>query len=229
MKATPKSRPAARSGRPSREGAAKIDEKILDAAEDVFLKRGFEGASIDEVAEIARAGKTTIYSRYAGKKELFVAVVLRNVSNMLRIAETSPQGASMEARLRTLGSNIIARALSPKTIRLFRVTLSEAERFPDIANQVSHLARERGIGEVARLLGEVQDAPEACRRDDAHAPPPSANARIFMDLVVLPMVLRTLFGESPAKLQAEIPHHVADRVAFFLSASKALRLTQMEA
>ncbi len=191
--------------------------------------RGFEGASIDEVAEVARAGKTTIYARYAGKKDLFAAVALRNVSSMVQIEETSPQGATVEARLRTLGANIVARAMSHKAIRLFRVTLSEAERFPDIASQVSQLARERGIEEVARLLGEWNGAPEACPDGDASASQPLEEAKIFMDLIVLPMVLRRLFGESEVTLQAEISDHVADRVAFFLAGSQMRRPATGEA
>jgi AcrR family transcriptional regulator len=228
MKDALKRRPAARPGRLPRELAAKVGERILDAAEQVFLQRGFEGSSVDEIADVARAGKTTIYSRYAGKQDLFAAVVLRNVSLMLQIAESCPQGATVEARLRHLGAAIIERAMSHNAIRFFRVTLSEAERLPEIASQVSRLARERGIDEVARLLGELDDAPLS-RPLDAQAGRQLADARIFVDLVVLPMVLRSLFGESPEVLRAEIPDHVADRVGFFLVASKKRRPAAAEA
>jgi AcrR family transcriptional regulator len=221
MKTAVKRKPAARPGRLPRELAEKVDARILDAAEQVFLKRGFAGATVDEVAEVAHAGKTTIYSRYPSKKDLFAAVLLRNVSDLLQLSESSPQGATMEARLQNLGSKIVSRAMSHKTIDLFRVTLAEAERFPDIACQVSQLARERGIDEVARLLRDLDDAPGA--RGQAE------EAKIFMDLVVLPMVMRRLFGESLTILQAEVARHVADRVAFFLAASKTRRPAQEEA
>jgi AcrR family transcriptional regulator len=212
MKADVKRKPAARPGRLPRELAEKVDARILDAAEHVFLKRGFAGATVDEVAEVAHAGKTTIYSRYPSKKDLFAAVLLRNVSDLLQLSESSPQGATMEARLQNLGSKIVSRAMSHKT---------EAKRFPDIACQVSQLARERGIDEVARLLRDLDGAPV----DDGQ----SEEAKIFMDLVVLPMVMRRLFGESLTILQAEVTPHVADRVAFFLAASKARRPAQVEA
>jgi AcrR family transcriptional regulator len=51
--------------------------RILDAAAKVFLKRGFEGASVDEIADVARAGKPTIYARFPGKEALFAAVMAR--------------------------------------------------------------------------------------------------------------------------------------------------------
>src|SRR5215469_14620192 len=52
-----------RIGRPRRELAGKVDDRILDAARRAFIKRGLAGASIDEIASMARAGKPTIYAR----------------------------------------------------------------------------------------------------------------------------------------------------------------------
>ena len=43
-------------------------------------------------------------------------------------------------------------------------------------------------------------------------------ARRFLDLVVLPMLMRALFGEDLAALRAEIEPHAARSVAFFLAA-----------
>ena len=40
---------AVRAGRPSREFAGEVDQRILDAARRVFLERGLAGASIDEI------------------------------------------------------------------------------------------------------------------------------------------------------------------------------------
>ena len=60
---SPGERGAIRCGRPPRELAGKVEERILDAAGKVFLERGFSGASVDEIAEVACAGKPTIYAR----------------------------------------------------------------------------------------------------------------------------------------------------------------------
>src|ERR1700728_2150317 len=72
-------RGAVRSGRPPRELAGQVEERILDAAARVFLERGFQGASVDEIAEAASAGKPTIYARFPNKQALFTAVVVRLV------------------------------------------------------------------------------------------------------------------------------------------------------
>ena len=77
--------PAGRVGRPPRESAGEVDERILGAARRVFLERGLAGASIDEIASIARAGKPTIYARFSNKKALFAAVMLSNVAKMPQV------------------------------------------------------------------------------------------------------------------------------------------------
>ena len=73
-------RAAVRFGRPPKGLAGEVEERILDAARKVFLERGFEGASIEEIAEAARSGKPTIYARFPGKEALFTAVVMQNVA-----------------------------------------------------------------------------------------------------------------------------------------------------
>src|SRR5258708_13024458 len=72
-------RSAVRYGRPPRGHAGQVEERILDAAGRVFLERGFQGASVDEIAEAASAGKPTIYARFPNKQALFPSLVQRPV------------------------------------------------------------------------------------------------------------------------------------------------------
>src|ERR1700674_1345265 len=93
-------RSAVRFGRPPKELAGEVDTRILDAARKVFLERGFEGASIDEIAEVARSGKPTIYARFRDKRALFTEVVTQDI--LARITEFKtevPAGATIEERL----------------------------------------------------------------------------------------------------------------------------------
>src|SRR5262249_13168849 len=73
-------RRAVRPGRPPRELAGEVEIRILDAARRVFLERGLAGASMDEIARLARAGKPTIYARFPSKEALFTAVVMQSVA-----------------------------------------------------------------------------------------------------------------------------------------------------
>lgn len=54
--------------------------RLLAAAEEVFAARGFHGASLEEVAELAGYSKGAVYSNFASKDKLFVAVLRKRMS-----------------------------------------------------------------------------------------------------------------------------------------------------
>ena len=206
-----------RSGRPPRALAGEVEERILDAAKKVFLERGFEGASIDEIADVARAGKPTIYARFSGKEALFGAVMARKVREHTSAFESiEPTGATVEERLASIATAILHKVLALETIELCRASVAEARRFPELAASVHRMARERTSEAVARLLG---DLPEADQLPGFAADRRADTARRLIEMLVLPMLMRALFGEDLATLRAEIGPHVARTVAFFLAAS----------
>jgi AcrR family transcriptional regulator len=55
-------------------------DALLDAARSVFARRGFEGASLDEIAEAAGFTRGAIYKNFEGKEELFFAVFDRQLA-----------------------------------------------------------------------------------------------------------------------------------------------------
>ncbi len=211
---------AGRSGRPPREFAGEVDARILDAARRIFLERGLAGASIDEIAALARAGKPSIYARFADKEALFAAVVMRNVAAAIeRFGSKVPAGATIDERLVNVGARILHWCLT-SNIDLMRVAISEARRFPDLANNVHHMARQRGEEAVGRLLSEVAQS-DPLGVVPAFAPEQLATtARFFIDVVVFPLITRALFGDNIESLCAEIEPHVARAVAFFLAACR---------
>jgi AcrR family transcriptional regulator len=214
-------RVAVRFGRPPKELVGEVDERILDAARKIFVERGFEGASIDEIAEAARAGKTTIYARFGDKRALFTTVVTRDV--VFRITQFKgevPTGATIEERLASLATAAMHWTLETERIGLMRLAVAEARRFPDLASTVIRTARELSTEVAARHLGEMT------RSDQLGSLPAFAperlttTARFFLDLAVVPFLLRALFEVNPKTLQAEIGPHVARTVAFFLAACR---------
>src|SRR5262249_31690633 len=105
-------RPAVRFGGPPKELAGEVDERILNAARKIFVERGFEGASIDEIAEAARAGKPTIYARFGDKRALFTTVVTRDVvSRITQFKGEVPTGPTIEERLPRLATRPAHRRL----------------------------------------------------------------------------------------------------------------------
>ncbi len=213
----PTGRGPVRCGRPPRELAGKVEGRILDAAAEVFLERGFSGASVDEIAEVACAGKPTIYARFPNKQALFTAVIERLVRRATSLEGISCAGASTEARLIALAEATLDTVLTPETIGLIRVAVAEARRFPELATSVSRMARERKAETVMRAFAEFAD--DRTKALPAFAPDRlSETSRRFLELVAPPMLLRALLGEDLAVLRAEIGPHAARSVAFFLAA-----------
>jgi len=198
-----------------------VEERILGAARKVFLERGFEGASIEEIAETARSGKPTIYARFPGKEALFTAVVMQSVAaNIERIQANTPTGTTIEERLENLGAAILQRILVGDVVGLMRVAIAEAPRFPGLASSVYGMGREHAAEGLARLLAEMAPSDELGTLP-AFAPERlTTTTRFFQDVVLFPLVLRALFGEKLEQLCAEIGPHVTRSVAFFLAACR---------
>jgi AcrR family transcriptional regulator len=214
-------RAAVRFGRPPKEFAGEVDARILNAARKLFLERGFEGASIDEIAEAARSGKPTIYARFADKRALFTAVVRRDIlSGFTEYKAEVPTGATIEERLTSAATTLLHWGFESQRIALMRLAIAEARRFPDLASSVNRTARDLSTELGVRLLGELTQSDELSSLP-AFAPERLATtARLFLDLVAVPLLLRALFEVDLKVLDAEIGPHVRRGVAFFLAACR---------
>ena len=219
-KASPR-RAKVRLGRPPKELAGEVEERILDAARKVFLEHGFEGASIEEIAEAARSGKPTIYARFPGKEALFTAVVMQSVAaNVERFKAYTPTGATIEQRLESVAVTVLEWILLSDSIGLMRVAIAEAPRFPDLARSVYRMARERGGQAVARLLAEAAQSNELGALPAFVPEHVVTTTQLFQDLVILPLAMRALFGEKLKQLRAEIEPHAKRSIALFLAACR---------
>lgn len=208
---------AVRVGRPPQEMAGEVEERILDAARAAFLEHGLAGASVDEIARLAHAGKSTIYARFPSKEALFEAMAVRNGARvMARWGGDPPKGATLEERLVNLGTTMLERLLTSDAIEFMRLTAAESGRFPNLPN-VGQMMRERAAQAVVHVLSDVADSGELLEYPALAPEQLATTARFFMDLVVARLLLRAVFGESRERLRAEIAPHVAASVPFFLA------------
>jgi TetR/AcrR family transcriptional repressor of mexJK operon len=122
----------AESGRSARKRRA-----IMEAARTVFLRKGYGGASMDEVAALAAVSKQTVYKHFADKKRLFTAIVTGDISatETLTYAMVTALADSedLEKDLRQFARRHIIEVTQPHLIRLRRIIIAEAERFPELA------------------------------------------------------------------------------------------------
>jgi AcrR family transcriptional regulator len=212
-------RPQARLGRPPKDMAGNVKTRILDAAQRVFLKRGYQSASLDEIAQVAPASKPTIYAHFDGKEVLFEAVVARVLDGLTNFKGFDPKGRTVQDKLASLGIEVVERFLD-ESIGITRATIAEADRFPALSRHVHEHGRDRAAAAVSHVLNDATHT--LSRGSKAFGPKRSlTTAQIFMDLILLPMIMRALMGEGARELRSELPAFVRERVSFFLSACEA--------
>jgi TetR/AcrR family transcriptional regulator, mexJK operon transcriptional repressor len=129
--------------------------QILDIAAEAFISQGFEGASVNEIAQRANASKTTLYSRFPTKQELFIAVLERRMNFVFNeVATALPVDAPIESTLTDFGSRLLELALSGDQVALLRVVGMESKRFPELGKRFYELGPKRGIAHLGRYLRE---------------------------------------------------------------------------
>src|SRR3954452_13059486 len=144
MAAPPKSHPTRKRLTPEDRRSA-----ILEAALEVFSRRGYNGASIDEIATAAGISKALIYEHFPSKKDLNVSLLERHVQDIFtRLAVTADTKDPGEVRLRN-GVNAFfewAETHRDAFRLLFRDTFE-----PDVAAVLDRL-QNQATGAIAALM-----------------------------------------------------------------------------
>src|ERR1700741_4253504 len=100
-------------------------ESILAAAKRAFLAAGFGAVSMDAIAREAGVSKATVYAHFAGKEELFVAVIGRECERYFaRVSASELAPLDVRASLTVLGTRFLALVLSSDGIALHRIILA---------------------------------------------------------------------------------------------------------
>lgn len=148
-------------GRPTRQEAERRHAVLLDTAIRLFLERGLDAVSVDEIAKQSSVAKRFIYGRYRDKSELFVAAIEHALADRLDAlhAFKLPHGRVAFALL-AFGRKLLDIALQPETLALQRLFISSAPRFPDLAKLFIARNRHRSMGEIERVLTHYADKGE---------------------------------------------------------------------
>lgn len=170
------------------------------------MKHGFDGTSIDAVAEAAGVSKRTLYARYADKHALFSAVLRQLIERWLvPINQFRSRKVGLEATLIEVGRQMLACALAPKAVGVHRILIAEAKRHPAFCRLANTEGRLPALNALAALLAEHQDE---LRVRNCHLA-----AEQFMSLVIDNMLQLAALG-IPA--DGEIDHRLRAAVDLFL-------------
>ena len=172
----------------SRLSDARVDE-LHQIATEVFLEKGFDSASIGEMANRARASKGTYYSRYPTKELLFAAIIKRRADSIeAELQNTVRNDRDLETGLRMFAERLLVVVLADETIRLDRVLSMEAHRFPELGK----LFYESGPGRVEDAFATYLR--EKVSQGILSVPNPKLAAEQFIDLVIGTFQRRAVLG-----------------------------------
>jgi TetR/AcrR family transcriptional regulator of autoinduction and epiphytic fitness len=111
-------------------------EAIVEAAERLFLKRGFGSVTMDELAEAAGVARRTLYNQFTSKEEIFREMLLR-VSGQLE--DAFPPGietrGDVEDVLRMVARMILGLHKNPEYLGFLRMVVADSRQFPWIAQE----------------------------------------------------------------------------------------------
>jgi AcrR family transcriptional regulator len=124
---------------------------ILNTAHDLFLVQGFEGTSIDQIAEAAGVSRQTIYNNFDSKEALFKAIADALADHVVEPFEDLQTG-DVESTLSDLAGRTLALMVLPSTLALHRLVVTEAPKFPEVARQIYQSGAARAAQALATYL-----------------------------------------------------------------------------
>jgi TetR/AcrR family transcriptional repressor of nem operon len=137
-------------------------DKILDAAERLFAKRGYAGIGLSELAEVVGLGKSSLFHHFDSKPRLYAAVTARILTRIEEhLVRSLARGGGPVARLeRWLDELVDLLAANPTYARVLLRSLFEDDDLPgDLPEELeARRAIHDMIGSVGALLREGMSA-----------------------------------------------------------------------
>jgi TetR/AcrR family transcriptional regulator, mexJK operon transcriptional repressor len=189
------------------------EERILRAARDAFLEQGYERTSMDTVARKADVSKTTLYAHFPGKEKLFLAVFEAERLGMgLPDACSIPKSAvDIRASLRANARALLDKMTSQGLMGLFRMTLAESGRSPELGRAIWEDGPARGTGRMTGLMAHFMAAGQLRSAD------PHLAASRFLSLVYGGLHVHCLLDSQFRPSSEELQGHVEQCLDFFLA------------
>lgn len=199
---------------------AQTRRRIMDAALEVFLRDGYVGAKTDEIAAAAGASKQTIYKHFGRKENLFEQIVLDRLGGvgqifqdaMRELADTS----DVEATLRAVAREFVHTLTQPSSLRVRRLVIAEASRFPSLGRAYFEAGPERVHAALSSCFEQLTD------RGLLRTAEPLLAANHFTWLVISIPVNKVMFcGDDIHFRPEELDHWADEAVRVFLAAYRA--------
>lgn len=187
--------------------------QILDGALSVFTARGFDAASMSDIATAANVSKGTLYVYFEDKEHLFVALIERERETQRRGAfEALNEDPDVAHALAQFGEGLVRLLVSDFAVSAHRIVLGVAERMPDLGREFYERGPMQGAQRLAAYLVDKRREGLLAIEDTDLA------AAQFLDLCQSTLVRPRLFNadrEPPA--ETDIRRVVASAVELFMA------------
>ncbi|GAA3544939.1 TetR/AcrR family transcriptional regulator [Nonomuraea rosea] len=196
---------------------ARKRRQIMEAARPVFLRNGYVGASMDEVAALAAVSKQTVYKHFIDKEQLFTSIILDTTGQVDGLAKmitaTLDESNDLEKDLGELARQFLDALMRPDLLRLRRLIIAEADRFPDLGRTWYQQGFERSLETLAGSFGRLAER-GLLRLED-----PQVAAEHFVGLLLWIPVNKVMFwGGGDHYTEADLRRISESAVAAFLRA-----------
>jgi AcrR family transcriptional regulator len=187
--------------------------QIVDGARTVFMARGFDAASMGDIAKAAGVSKGTLYVYFKDKDELFSAIVGQECTFQAEgVFEFDHSDRDVEAALLKHGKAFAQKICDPQRQSSLRAVIAIADRMPDLGRKVYETGPAVGIARMAAYL-KAQVEAGVLAIDDCEVA-----AAQFIESCHATMFKPVLFNFAPPPTPERIAHVVGIAVRTFLAA-----------
>jgi AcrR family transcriptional regulator len=155
-------------GRPRAEDLHALEARLIEVARRCFIANGYGATSMAEVARAARVSKTTLYSRFPSKADLFRAIIDAQIQDTDGdLAIRGPKPRTLESMLRGYAEHVLMASLRDEILQLNRLIYAEAGRFPELG-EAAWERGQVGVEQVSRQIRQYALLEGAPCRDPDH-------------------------------------------------------------
>ena len=187
--------------------------QILDGARRVFLSRGFDGASMGEIAKVSGVSKGTLYVYFDGKEKLFEVLTTEEKKSLAEALFSLDAGdPDVRSVLTRLGQSYLRVMGQPEHISSIRMVIGASEKFPRLGQMFFEAGPQQGIDRLQAYLDRQVEADRLSIADTRLA------AQHFLDLCQSGILRRLLFSVGDRPTRNEIDYTVDRAVDVFYAA-----------
>ena len=188
-------------------------QQIMEGARRIFLRDGFDGASIGDIVRAAGVSKGTLYAYFPSKEKLFETLIIEDRRKQAEALFTLDESDEDVARvLRQLGKSLLDMLLQPASLDFLRIVAGASTKFPQIGKAYFEAGPCCGAGRLAAYFERLTEQGILAVDDCLLA------ARQYLDLCKTGIHLRMMLGDRTPPTQAEIDRNLDGAIKVFLAA-----------